>query len=71
MKYLRYKRSDLGLLYVEMVQRVGLIESLNLKKDKLHSFISEVIDTYQLVPYHNFTHAFNIAHQLYIMLRKT
>lgn len=33
--------------------------------------MSEVCDSYNLVPYHNFTHAFNITHQLYVMLRRS
>lgn len=71
MKYLRYKRQDLTRLYPEMLERLGLTEQLGLNVEKLTNFIQEIQDTYNLVPYHNFTHAFNIAHQLYILLRRT
>ena len=71
MKYLNYKRSDLAKLYPVMLERLGLIENLKLDRVKIENFISEVVDSYNLVPYHNFTHAFNITHQVYIILRKT
>ena len=71
MKYLNYKRADLAKLFPVMLERLGLIESLNLDREKLDSFINEVVDSYNLVAYHNFTHAFNITHQIYVILRRT
>jgi hypothetical protein len=62
MNYLKYKRGDLTRLYSEMLNRLGLIESLKLNIGKLNNFVREVSDSYNEVPYHNFTHAFNIAH---------
>lgn len=54
-----------------MLERLGLIERFNIDKEKLHHLVREVSRHMKRVPYHNFTHAFNIVHMCYIIIRKT
>ena len=54
-----------------MFTRLGLIERFNLDRGRLENFAKELSRKYNRVPYHNFTHAFNIAHMCYIIVRTT
>lgn len=54
-----------------MFKRLGLLEQFSIPSEKLQGYIAEVERHYKRVPYHNFTHAFNIVHFVYIVLRTT
>lgn len=55
----------------EMFKRLGLMERFRIDGGKLKNLIVEISRNYKRVPYHNFTHAFNIVHMCYILLRTT
>jgi 3'5'-cyclic nucleotide phosphodiesterase len=71
MKYLSYSRGQLCVCMQQMFARLGLIERFQIKQEALKNFIAEAQRNYKRVPYHNFTHAFNIVHMCYILLRTT
>lgn len=54
-----------------MFSRLGLISRFSIDEAVLRNFISDVQKNYKRVPYHNFTHAFNICHMCYYILRTT
>jgi hypothetical protein len=51
-----------------MFSRLSLIDRFNIDLLKLRSLVSGVSRHMKRVPYHNFTHAFNIVHMTYIIL---
>ena len=51
-----------------MFSRLNLIDRFNIDLDKLRSLVSGLSRHMKRVPYHNFTHAFNIVHMTYIIL---
>jgi hypothetical protein len=71
MRYLHYSRAQLKECLFEMFERLGLLGLFDLPRDRLRNYIAEVEHHYKRVPYHNFTHAFNIVHFVYIVLRTT
>ena len=50
---------------------MGLTTRFQIDQGKLRAFIAAVERNYKRVPYHNFTHAFNIVHFVYFLLRTT
>eukprot|EP01065_Artemidia_motanka_P003036 TRINITY_DN11435_c0_g1_i1.p1 TRINITY_DN11435_c0_g1~~TRINITY_DN11435_c0_g1_i1.p1 ORF type:complete len:1120 (+),score=366.91 TRINITY_DN11435_c0_g1_i1:95-3454(+) len=48
-------------LAVEIFDRLGMTERFNLPRDKMTRLILTASMTYRHVPYHNFTHAFDVA----------
>lgn len=52
----------------EMIKRLNLIEKFSIDESKLRNFIDTITKNYKRVPYHNFTHAFNIVHFNYYVL---
>lgn len=71
MKYLNYNRKQLKECLFEMFTRLGLITRFKIDEGHLRHFINEVEKNYKRVPYHNFTHAFNIVHMCYYLARTT
>lgn len=71
MSYLSYSRGQLCECLVEMYKRLGLVDRFRIDTERLKNLIVEVSRNYKRVPYHNFTHAFNIVHVCYILLRTT
>lgn len=54
-----------------MFTRLGLISRFSIDQEKLKNLIVTIERNYKRVPYHNFTHAFNIVHFVYFLLRTT
>jgi hypothetical protein len=71
MRYLLYDRKTLRECVPVMFERLGLIEKFKIDKEKLNHLVKDVSVRMKRVPYHNFTHAFNIMHMCYIIIRKT
>lgn len=71
MPYLLYDRKTLRDCIPVMLERLGLIERFKIDKDKLHHLVRDVSRHMKRVPYHNFTHVFNIVHMCFIIIRKT
>lgn len=71
MNYLRFSHSILCECLFEMFNKLNLVETFSLNQEKLKLFLDEVSQNYNQVPYHNFTHAFNIAHKCYSYLTQT
>ena len=68
MNYLRYNRRVMVECLGVMFEKLGLTDRFKIDQDKLHAFLEEVANNYKLVPYHNFLHAFNLAHFNYWLL---
>eukprot|EP01062_Namystynia_karyoxenos_P037496 TRINITY_DN2728_c1_g1_i1.p1 TRINITY_DN2728_c1_g1~~TRINITY_DN2728_c1_g1_i1.p1 ORF type:complete len:1163 (+),score=310.54 TRINITY_DN2728_c1_g1_i1:122-3490(+) len=60
----------LPALAVVMWRDLGLAESLRLSEEKLTRLTLAVRDRYRPIPYHNFNHAFDVAHAMYGFLTK-
>lgn len=71
MKYFNYSRRELKEALVEMFLSLDLVERFKIDTVKLVNLIAEIEKNYKRVPYHNFTHAFNIVHMSYYMLKFT
>lgn len=71
MKYFNFNRKILKECIFEMFSRLGLITRFRLDEGRLRHFIADVEKNYKRVPYHNFTHAFNIVHMCYYFARTT
>jgi hypothetical protein len=71
MKYLNYNRKQLKECLFEMFTRLGLITRFKIDEANLRHFIKDAEKNYKRVPYHNFTHAFNIVHMCYYLARTT
>jgi cGMP-dependent 3',5'-cyclic phosphodiesterase len=60
-------------IYVEaalsMFQELGFIDRFRIRRRTLARFLLMVQKGYREVPYHNFSHAFSVAHFCYLMLR--
>ncbi len=54
-----------------MFKRTGLIDRFAIDEQKLRSLAADISRHMKRVPYHNFTHAFNIIHMTYIVLTQT
>lgn len=54
-----------------MFKRLRLTERFKIDEEKLENLVKDVSNKMKLVPYHNFTHVFNIVHMCYIILTKT
>ena len=53
-----------------MFERLNLINKFNIDVIKLKEFVLQVSKSYRRVPFHNFTHCFNVTHVLYCILRQ-
>ena len=71
MRYLQYDRKTLRECIPVMMERLGLIERFKIDREKLNHLVRDVSRHMKRVPYHTFTHAFNIVHMCYIIIRKT
>jgi len=71
MRYLYYNRDQLRECLFEMFSRLNLLEKFKIDSDKLRAFIKDVERSYKRLPYHHFTHAFNITHVTYYVLRNS
>eukprot|EP00163_Fabomonas_tropica_P034870 TRINITY_DN991_c0_g1_i2.p1 TRINITY_DN991_c0_g1~~TRINITY_DN991_c0_g1_i2.p1 ORF type:complete len:801 (+),score=175.11 TRINITY_DN991_c0_g1_i2:1812-4214(+) len=54
---------------VSLFHRLGLVKSLSIPTDKLSHFVLSVCQTYRNVPYHNFHHAMDVAHAMYLFIK--
>lgn len=54
-----------------MFKRLRLTERFKIDEEKLENLVKDVSNKMKRVPYHNFTHVFNIVHMCYIILTKT
>ncbi|KAH1014356.1 hypothetical protein HUJ04_003203 [Dendroctonus ponderosae] len=54
---------------LKMMKDLGFIDSFNIKADTLARFILYVRKGYRDVPYHNWSHAFSVAHFAYLALK--
>lgn len=50
--------------------RLGLIERFHLPEETLRCFLEEVKKKYAPIPFHNFLHATDVTHMLYLLLTK-
>jgi hypothetical protein len=65
------REEDLTTLIVEMFRDFNLLELYKLDPMKFHQFVSEVRKSYRTTnPYHNFRHAFDCVHMIYLLLTK-
>jgi hypothetical protein len=71
MRYLYYSRGQLRECLFEMFDRLGLLTRFQIEGDKLRAFFRDIERNYKRVPYHHFTHAFNITHVTYYVLRNS
>ena len=60
-----YTRAELCQWSVVMMNELNMGETLQVTDDHLLTFITEVAKRYQRCAYHNFTHAFCLAHACY------
>lgn len=70
-QYLHYSHKQLKECIFEIFSRLGLLSRFQIDHQKLRNLIKEIYLNYNRVPYHNFTHAFNIIHMSYYILRTT
>lgn len=56
------------ILSFDLFQNLGLIEHFKIPMKTLQNFLMVLFDRYRNVPFHNFLHAFNVAHSLYYFL---
>ena len=68
MSYLRYSRRELRECVPEMFDRLGLLSHFSIPQEAFAAFVADLCSQMKRVPYHNFTHAFNICHMTYIYL---
>ncbi|CAJ0941056.1 unnamed protein product, partial [Mesorhabditis belari] len=52
-----------------MFQELGFIQRYNIRRDRLAHFLLRISRGYRDVPYHNWSHAFSVAHFCYLLLR--
>lgn len=71
MQYLLFSRKTLQSCVPEIFSRLGLLERFNIPRDKLVNLTGNISKNMKRVPYHNFTHAFNIMHMCYIIMTRT
>ena len=71
MEYFKFRRAILINCVCEIFKRMNFVTTFNINEKKLLNFATEVAIKYQLVPYHNFTHAFNILHFIYYVINNT
>lgn len=71
MRYFNYNRKQLKECIFEMFSRLGLIARFKIDEARLRHLINDVEKNYKRVPYHNFSHAFNIVHMCYYLARTT
>lgn len=69
MKYLDFDRATLIKCTIEIFKRLKFIETFNIDVNKLKNLLTTIALRYKLVPYHHFTHAFNLVHFLYYIFK--
>ena len=68
MMYFEYNRGALVECWYRMFAHFDLLEKFEISADKMQSFLLEVCRKYQRVPFHNMTHAFNVAHVCFYVI---
>jgi len=64
-----YKEEQLFPFFVDMFNDFGLFEKFNIPRDRFQNFLNEVRNNYSKKnPYHNFRHAFDVTHTVYLLL---
>jgi len=64
-----YKEEQLFPFFVDMFNDFGLFEKFNIPRERFQSFLNEVRNNYSKKnPYHNFRHAFDVTHTVYLLL---
>jgi hypothetical protein len=67
-----YREEQLLPFIVDMFNDFALLEKFNVPKDKFQNFLVEVRNNYSKKnPYHNFRHAFDVTHTIYLLLTNT
>lgn len=54
-----------------MFKRLGLTSKFNLDDNKIKHFLNLLCQNYNFAPFHNMTHAFNVTHVMYWIIRQT
>lgn len=57
---LGYTEENLCNLALKVFKHLDLHSSLNIKDETLGGFIREIAQNYNILPYHNFSHAFSV-----------
>ena len=65
-----YDESDLIDALLAMSFQLGIVETFNVQVATLHRFFAAVCQSYRDTPYHNFHHACDVTHGLYLILRR-
>ena len=65
---MRYSRRELRECVPEMFNRLGLLTHFNIPQPAFATFVLDLSSLMKRVPYHNFTHAFNICHMIFLYL---
>ena len=55
---------ELGYYALKIIENVNLKEDLNSSQPRLKNLIDTIIKNYNVVPYHNFSHAFSVFQML-------
>ena len=63
---LDHSRHELVLCTVQMFDSLGLLETVRLPEEMLFNFANAVFGAYNLVPYHNAWHGFNVLQGCYV-----
>ena len=63
--YYKYDRQTLLKCSEQLFDNLDIIDSIGVCRDKLKKFLHKVCCRYNQVPFHNFTHAFNVTHVCY------
>jgi len=64
-----YKEEQLFPFFADMFNDFGLFEKFNIPREKFQNFLNEVRNNYSKKnPYHNFRHAFDVTHTVYLLL---
>eukprot|EP01012_Entosiphon_sulcatum_P022794 TRINITY_DN27778_c0_g1_i1.p1 TRINITY_DN27778_c0_g1~~TRINITY_DN27778_c0_g1_i1.p1 ORF type:complete len:1139 (+),score=154.51 TRINITY_DN27778_c0_g1_i1:59-3475(+) len=56
-------------LLVRIFHESGLVAAVGIPEDKIFRFISRTKEKYRHVPYHNFFHAFDVTHTVFLFLQ--
>lgn len=62
-------RSDTIVISIEMFNDLGLLNKFKIHQDKMARFLLLVQKGYRDMPYHNWTHAFSVAHFGYSLIK--
>lgn len=62
-------RSDSIVISIEMFSDLGILNKFKIHPDKMARFLLLVQKGYREMPYHNWTHAFSVAHFGYCLIK--